>query len=189
MMKRTFLALAVAMLAAPAAQAVDGTQMKTYFDANIAPSMGSEVLVSAIAAQNAMTADYSAAWIEELDQTWRAEVGTGATPTIDPVLNNAAADFLRDQVAASGGAITEVFIMDAKGLNVAASAVTSDYWQGDEAKFQETFPMGAGAVHYSEIEFDESSQTYQAQISVTLTDITGAVIGAMTVGVNADALM
>lgn len=49
--------------------------------------------------------------------------------------------------------------------------------------------MGAGTLHFSEIEFDESSQTYQAQISVTLTDGTGAVIGAMTEGVNADALM
>ena len=188
-MKPTTLAFALTLLAAPAAQAMDGSQMKSYFDANIAPWMGSQVLVDAIVAQNAVTGGYDAAQIDALDQTWRAEVGSGSTPTIDAVLNNAAADFLRDQVAAAGGAITEVFIMDGQGLNVAASGVTSDYWQGDEAKFQETYPMGAGTLHFSEIEFDESSQTYQAQISVTLTDGTGAVIGAMTVGVNADALM
>lgn len=50
--------------------------------------------------------------------------------------------------------------------------------------------MGADAVHFSEIEFDESSQSYQAQISMTISDpATGAPIGAMTVGINADALM
>ncbi len=38
--------------------------------------------------------------------------------------------------------MTEVFVMDARGLNVAASDVTSDYWQGDEEKFSETFPKG-----------------------------------------------
>ena len=86
--------------------------------------------------------------------------------------------------------ITEVIVMDAKGLNVAASGATSDYWQGDEAKYQETYPKGPGAVHFGEVEFDESSQTYQAQISITVTDPdTGRPIGAMTVGVDAEVLL
>jgi hypothetical protein len=101
-----------------------------------------------------------------------------------------AADFLRGQVDASGGRITEVFIMDRHGLNVAASAMTSDMWQGDEAKFTETYSMGAGAVHFSEVELDESTQRYQAQISVTIVDpSSGEPIGAMTVGVDAEALL
>ena len=84
--------------------------------------------------------------------------------------------------------IAEVFIMDAQGLNVAASAVTSDYWQGDEAKFQQTYGVGPDAVHISEVELDESTQTYQAQVSLSLTDpATGALIGAVTFGLNAQA--
>jgi hypothetical protein len=80
--------------------------------------------------------------------------------------------------------------MDQHGLNVAASAMTSDMWQGDEAKFTETYSMGAGAVHFSEVELDESTQRYQAQISVTIVDpATGEPIGAMTVGVDAEALL
>ena len=48
----------------------------------------------------------------------------------------------------------------------------------------------APPVHLSEIEFDESSQTYQGQISIPVVDpATGALIGAMTIGVNAEALM
>ena len=188
-MKPVSLALALTLLAVPAAHAVDGSLMKSYFDANISKWVDSEVLVAAVVAQNGKTAGYSAAQIEQLDATWRAEVGTSNTPTIDPIVNNAAADYLRQLVAGSGGAMTEIFVMDAVGLNVAASSVTSDFWQGDEDKFQKTYPMGPGALHFSEIEFDESSQTYQAQISVALTDANGLVIGAITVGVNADALM
>jgi hypothetical protein len=80
--------------------------------------------------------------IDALDLAWRAEIGSAATPTIDPVLQSAAAEFLRSRVDASGGRITEVFIMDQHGLNVAASAMTSDMWQGDEAKFTETYSVG-----------------------------------------------
>ena len=80
--------------------------------------------------------------------------------------------------------------MDARGLNVAASAATSDYWQGDEDKFQQTYEIGADSVHFSDIEFDESSQTYQGQISVVIVDpSTNTPIGAITIGVNAEALL
>ena len=45
------------------------------------------------------------------------------------------------------------------------------------AKFQETHGVGPDAVHFGEVEFDESSQQYQGQISVTITDpATGNVI-------------
>lgn len=164
-------------------------RMQSFVDENVVAWVESDVLVSAIAAQNETTGAYDGGRIDALDQQWRAEVG-GASELVDGVLINAAADFLRARVAESGGQITEVFVMDAQGLNVAASGATSDYWQGDEAKFQKTYPMGVGAVHYSEIEFDESSQTYQAQISLTIADpATQSPIGAITVGINAEGLM
>ena len=84
---------------------------------------------------------------------------------------------------------TEIFAMDDKGLNVAQSDVTSDYWQGDEDKWQQTYLVGAGAVHISEVELDDSTQTYQSQVSVTVVDPeTNAPIGAITFGINVDAL-
>lgn len=96
--------------------------------------------------------------------------------------------FLSDQVAASGGRINEIFVMDALGLNVAASDVTSDYWQGDEDKYTKTFGVGSGAMFVDAIEFDESAQSYQGQISISLTDpASGQVVGAMTIGLNAEA--
>ncbi|MFK7881786.1 hypothetical protein [Roseobacter sp.] len=99
----------------------------------------------------------------ELDSRWLLEVGGSDTTMILPLLNGDAADFLHQQVEAAGGRIRQVFIMDAQGLNVAAISLTSDNWQGDEAKYSETYVRGADAVHFSEIEFDDSTITYQGQ--------------------------
>ncbi|MEL6644959.1 MAG: hypothetical protein AAFQ79_13585 [Pseudomonadota bacterium] len=163
--------------------------MQEFLETDIRAWANSQLLVEAIRDQNATTTAYSQADIDALDQAWRAEVGAADTPTIEPVINNAASDFLRGIVAEAGGTITEIFVMDARGLNVAASSVTSDFWQGDEAKFTETFPSGPSGVHFSEIEFDESSQSYQGQISIAIVDPgSQEVVGAMTVGVDAESL-
>ncbi len=188
-MKHAFLLTTFLGLTASLAQAAEpNAAMTGFLETHISHWAHDPMLVEAVAKQNARTAGFDQAQIDELDLQWRAEVGT-ASELVDSVLMNAAAEFLRSQLDASDGMVTEVFIMDAHGLNVAASGPTSDYWQGDEAKFQQTYSVGPNAVHFSEIEFDESSQTYQAQISMTLTDANGTPIGAMTVGIDAESLM
>lgn len=162
-------------------------QMREFASANVAGWVENPVLIEAIRTQNTTSAGYSQADIDAMDQAWRAEVGTEGGATISPVMNNEASAFLREIVEEQGGVVTEIFIMDARGLNVAASDVTSDYWQGDEAKFTETYPKGAGAIHIGDVEFDESSQAYQGQISMTVVDPgSSEVLGAITVGVNAE---
>lgn len=146
-------------------------------------------LIEAVRAQNTANAGLSQADIDALDTQWRAEIGTGATPTIDAVVGSAASAYLRERIEAGSGLFTEVFVMDALGLNVASASVTSDYWQGDEAKYSETYLVGPEAVHVGEVERDESTMTYQVQISITLSDPdTGEAIGAATFGVDAEAL-
>lgn len=164
--------------------------MSAYLETEIRSWAQSPILVDAINAQNQRNSGFDQGMIDQLDLAWRAEIGTSSMPTITQVLENSAADFLREQVVASGGRVTEVFIMDAHGLNVAASSTTSDMWQGDEAKFSETYNVGPDAVHFGDVELDESTQSYQGQISVTIIDPkTGLPIGAMTIGVDANALM
>jgi hypothetical protein len=176
-------------LATPALADDAASAMGAFLDDNVMGWAGSPVLIGAIRAQNEANADLTQADIDELDQTWRGEIGQADTPTIDAIMATAASDYLRTQVKASNGAITEVFIMDVHGLNVAASGVTSDFWQGDEAKHSETFGTGGEARHFSEIEKDESTRSYQGQASLTIMDPdSGQPIGAMTVGINAEAL-
>ena len=185
-----FAALPFALIASTAAASEFDAAMQAYLDASIRPWANDAVLVQAINAANAERAGFDQAKIDSLDTAWRAEVGQSDTPTITPTMTSAAADFLRSQIAASEGKITEVFITDNVGLNVAVSDPTSDMWQGDEEKFSKVFPAGPAAVFFGEIELDESTQTYQGQISISITDpATSAVIGTMTIGVNAEALM
>lgn len=61
--------------------------------------------------------------------------------------------------------VVEVILMDAQGANVCSSRETSDYWQGDEAKFQKTY--GANKeIFLDEPTLDASSGTYAIQLSV-----------------------
>jgi hypothetical protein len=189
-MRTTFSAMLLALVAGQAAANDFAPAMEAFLDSEIRGWSQSSEIVSAIAAQNSTNGALDQATIDTMDAAWSAEIGAAATPTIDAVLQSAAADYLRSRVEASGGRITEVFIMDQNGLNVAASGVTSDMWQGDEAKFTETYAAGAEAVHFSDVELDESTQRYQAQISVTVVDPeTGQPIGAVTVGVDAESLL
>ena len=128
------------------------------------------------------------AHVDQLDAEWRAQVGGAASPVVDKVAGAPASARLAEIRDASQGLITEVILMDQVGLNVAVSEPTSDYWQGDEAKWSQTYLAGPGAVHVSEVELDESTQTYQSQVSLTVTDASGAAVGAITFGINVEYL-
>jgi len=81
-------------------------------------------------------------------------------------------------------------VMDNKGLNVGQSAQTSDFWQGDEAKWTETFGQESDDLHISDLEYDESTRSYQTQASKIIRDPeTGKAIGAVTFGINVMNLM
>ena len=148
-----------------------------------------QMLVSAIVAQNQQTTGYDQAKIDELDKQWRAEVDAADKPLINATLGTEASQYLSKVQAESAGLFTEIFATDAKGLNVAQSTITSDYWQGDEDKFSKSFGVGADAVFLGEIEQDESTQAYQSQVSITITDpATGAPIGSITAGVDLSSL-
>ncbi|SIT80176.1 hypothetical protein SAMN05421665_1063 [Yoonia rosea] len=190
-MKKISLGLAIAIAGIQPLHADDTkAAMEAFLTENIVTWATDPILVAAIEAQNVETAGYDQAKIDELDQLWRGFYGIDDAEIIVNVINTPAGDFLRRQVAASGGAITEAFIMDARGLNVAASMPTSDYWQGDEAKFQQTYMVGSTAVHFGDVEVDKSTKQAQAQVSMTIVnEATGNAVGAITVGINLDALM
>lgn len=183
---------AVALMAGVNAATAAGEHIPAvtdYANANIKTWISDKAVVEAIKAQNAENASLAQGDIDALDQKWRAGVDGGDTAIIDEVLGNSLSGFLRDKQMASNGVITEIFVTDDKGLNVGQSDVTSDYWQGDEAKWQKTYGTGdAQAIFVDEAEKDESTQMLQSQVSMTIADETGAPIGAITVGINLNAL-
>lgn len=185
-----FAAVAMSVFACPAsAEEPHVTAINDYLKANVLAWASDPAVVEAIKANNAANGGLTQADIDALDAKWRQEVEGSDKPTIDATLGNSLSKFLIDKKMAAGGVIAEVFVMDAKGLNVGQSDVTSDYWQGDEDKFSKSFGAGAGAVFVDEIEKDESTQTLQAQVSLTIADpATGEAIGAMTLGIDVEKL-
>jgi hypothetical protein len=146
-------------------------------------------VVAAVIGQNARTAGYTQTDIQRLDEEWGKQARSIEQPLIDEVMDNALSRFLAQKQDASGGLFTEMIVMDAKGLNVGQSELTSDFWQGDESKWRETMLKGPGSLDISDITQDESTQSVQSQISLPVTDpATGKTIGALTVGVNIEQL-
>ena len=191
-MHRTLItATALVALTAFSATAQDAhvAPVTDYIETNVKPWLSDPVLVDAVKAQNAQNANLAQADIDALDKKWRAETEGSSKEMIDGVLGNALSQFLKAKQQEAGGLITEVFVMDNKGLNVGQSDVTSDYWQGDEDKWSKTYGAGPDAIFIDGAEKDESTQMLQSQGSIAIKDpASGEAIGAITVGINLDAL-
>ena len=143
--------------------------------------LGTEpVIVAAVKAENAKgkTLDQ----IKAMDKKWKAT--PGITDNMQALMDSECGRFLIT-VLDSQPYFAEIFVMDNQGANVAMTDKTSDYWQGDEAKFQKSYNSGTGSVFVDEVEFDDSAQAYLCQVSVPVKD-GGKVIGAITIGVDVD---
>lgn len=164
-------------------------EVENFVKSNLISWLGDKEVIEALKAQNTKHASLSEEEIKKLDKQWRAEVDAAQKPLIDVVLKNELSVFLAKKKDDAKGVVTEIFVMDDKGLNVGQSDITSDYWQGDEAKWQKTFQVGPDAIFFDKIEKDESTQTLQMQVSIAIKDPeSGKVIGAATFGINVDQL-
>jgi hypothetical protein len=174
---------AAGSLAAPASAGQEVPQR--YVDKVRAWSQHPTVLIT-LRAWNQKHADLTRAEIERMDRDWRKQTGGEQKPLIAEILGAPLSAMLLRHQADSDGELIESFVMDARGLNVGQSAVTSDYWQGDEAKFQQSFGAGAGAVHYGPVEVKDTGRRAQ-QVSLTIADPeTGEPIGAITAEFDLD---
>lgn len=142
------------------------------------------IVVSALTGRKNLYGKLPQEDIDLLDKQWRAEREVDDQPLITSVLANPLSSYLIRIQSNSVGLFTEIFVMDTNGLNTGQSAVTSDYWQGDEGKFQKTFDVGPNAVFVDEAEFHDGTKTWRAQLNMTVTDPQGVALGAITVEVN-----
>jgi hypothetical protein len=176
--------LGAAATTGPAAAAAEQVP-PSYVEQVRAWSQDPTVLIT-LRSWNEKHADLSQAEIEQLDQDWRAQTKSAQKPLIAEILGAPLSSLLLRHQADSGGELIEAFVMNQHGLNVGQSAVTSDYWQGDEAKFQQSFVRGARAVHFGEVEVKDNGRRAQ-QVSLTITDPkTGEPIGAITAEFDLD---
>ena len=184
-----FLALVGFLVAGTQSSALAGSheaKINMYIDNHVRSWLASKELQQAIYQQNLDHKGLSAGDISVLDSRWRAEKLVGGGSLMSSKMSGDVAAFLRGIKAAAGGVITEIFVMDDKGLNVAQTDPTGDYMQGDEAKWQKTFGIGAKAMLIDEVEEDGGVNV--SQVSLTIARDNGFSLGAVTIGINVDAL-
>ncbi|MEM1266112.1 MAG: type IV pili methyl-accepting chemotaxis transducer N-terminal domain-containing protein [Pseudomonadota bacterium] len=164
--------------------------LEQYTSAELRNWLRTPMVADAIEAQNSAHKSLQQDDVDALDQKWRAERASGALEMISEVMARPLSSYLKERQTATAGIVTEVFVMDNKGLNVGQSEITSDYWQGDEDKWLLTFATPEGEMHISDVEFDESTGFYQVQVSIPISSPdTGQRIGAVTFGVNIQSLL
>lgn len=185
-------AMALAMLLLPAGTALASNEAppegwRGEVDAVVLPDIArvvAEPIVDyTIRAQNVRFAELDQAAIDALDGTWRSEHELEEQPLISAVLSNPTSSFLTRVQAQAIGLYTEIFVMDDKGLNVGQSNISSDLWQGDEAKWLKTCAEGPGSVFVDEPEFRDDVGVWVVQVNVSV-DRDGEAIGAATFEVN-----
>ncbi len=182
----TFVMLIAAALATPVLADSHETKIKAYIESDVRGWLMSEEIINAVDQQNIDHLGMTENDISKLDRRWRTEKLRGGGTLIDSRMNNDLSAFLRGIKAASDGVITEIFVMDNLGLNVGQTDGTGDYMQGDEAKWQKTYPVSAFAVFIDEVEEDGGINV--SQTSLTVARDNSARLGAITIGINVDAL-
>lgn len=164
--------------------------LEEYARTEVPKWLDQPILIDALRAQNGKHATLTQAEVDELDLIWRAQMKEGGGELVSELVDRPLSDWFRERVDATAGLVVEIFATDNIGLNVGQSNVTGDYWQGDEAKYEQTIKYGQGTIHFSDMELDVENGVYQAQISAPVKDPeTGEWIGVMIFSVNVQSLL
>lgn len=163
-------------------------------------------VLTRVQAANVQHGAWSSSVIQQLDGEWQRVIAAQQPlpAWMSEVLHNSLSQSLKSWLDAQEDRYTEVFITDAQGLLVASAQITSDYWQGDEEKFTQTFALAVKPQHSQRsvswidtaggsdgvIRFDESSHRFLTHISYPLWQPgTTRPVGVLTLGLNIERVL
>jgi len=156
-------------------------KVKRFMKDVLLPYCSNPELVAEIKKQNAKKIPFSE--IEKYDKQWiDAE---DEIPIMTEMMSNACAKEIKKIVSAHK-ALGETFVMDNQGANVGQNDVTSDYWQGDEPKWADTFKKGG--VWVGKDKLDKSTYTKLQHVSLPIFTENGDIIGAICFGIKTGSL-
>lgn len=140
-----------------------------------------------VAEYNEQRKDWTPHKRDVLDEEWREAFRQGNDEDVARLLDAPLSDQLRMLEVDKEGLVTELILTDQQGLNIAVSDMTSDFWQGDEAKFTEAWVLEPGQLQFGPVTYDESTQLFQVHVSRPVYDPdSGAPIGVIIAGVNVE---
>ena len=153
--------------------------VKSLVIKSLLPLATDALFVKATNAQNAKKVALDE--IKAIDQQWiKAE---SEMPIQKEVRSNECANKIV-KLAKENAKIIEAFVMDNQGAVVCENELTSDYWQGDEEKWTNSYNGGKGGLDVGKVKFDKSANKNLQQVSIPVIDKGGKVIGAITFGLD-----
>ncbi|HYU40702.1 MAG TPA: PDC sensor domain-containing protein [Vicinamibacteria bacterium] len=163
------------VLVALSGQAEPATRVKETAYARVALAQAiarDPAIHAAVVASNAVAE--TPEQIRRKDAFW---IANPRDPLRQTIVRAPCSDKVRELVKADV-VVVEAFVMNDRGTLVCSVAETSDYWQGDEPKWQKTYVDGKDAF-VEEPAFDVSTGKYAIQVSVPVFDA-GKRVGAVT---------
>lgn len=152
-------------------------------DVQVRPWLGHSAIVSSL--REAASRTLSPSQRDSIDAQWREEVARRDFHLVDSFLSRPVSKFLQLQKSRNHGLITELILVDRDGHNLGIADVTSDFWQGDEAKFTKASGVGSGGLYISDIRYDVSAQHFLVHASIPLHD-GQRLAGMLIVGINVE---
>lgn len=124
------------------------------------------------------------------DARWQALAPEQPSELAAELLARPESEALRRWKATHEALVTEVFVTDELGANLALSRLTSDYWQGDEPKFQKVVDQPEGFLFLEPVYFDASTRRFQVIISTPVYESpTGRFLGSVSLGLDIEAAL
>lgn len=150
-------------------------KVKQYMKTVLLPYCSDPVLVAEVKKQNANPV--SKEDIAAIDAKWKA--AEDFLPIHEKLTSNPCAKRIQ-AIAEKESAIGETFVMDNQGVNVGQNDITSDYFQGDEAKWTDTYQKAG--VWVGKDALDQSTFTKLQHVSLPIFDGDGTIVGAICFG-------
>lgn len=177
------------LLASPGANDMIDAPLHDYANRALAEWLDDPVIIDAIRAHNIETEKMTHEQLSAQNQQWTTELEAGSGPLIDKVLSNPASAILKEMKAASADIVTEVFIMDIRGTNVAESEPTVNYWHLEEDRYQAISRNSEDMIYVSDVHLEVGGEIYQVEVSLPINDPeTGERIGVASFGVNVQSI-
>jgi len=141
------------------------------------------MFIDAVKTQNAKKKSIDE--IKKLDKDWVDIIKNKKKENqlMKQLLNHPVGQWLRKKNKEERGRYPESFLCDNQGANVAISRLTTDYWQGDETKWIDSFNNGKGKTVIGNPKYDESTGSMQIHVSIPVID-NGKTIGVFIIGIK-----
>jgi len=177
------------LLASPGANDMIDAPLRDYASLALVEWLDDPVIIDAINAHNIETENMTHEQLSAQNQQWTEQLEEGSGPLIDKVLNNPASAILKKMKAATSDIVTEVFVMDLRGTNVAESEPTVNYWHLEEERYQAVSRSSDDTIYVSDVHLEVGGEIYQAEVSLPINDPeTGERIGVASFGVNVQSM-